>query len=452
MDQGFDCDVVVIGGGPAGAAAASRLAQIGRSVLVLEGERFPRFHVGESLLPLGEEVFDRIGVRERLAARPFVQKNGAQLLTADGQKRVLFDFADTPGLGLSSTIQVHRAEFDALLLDHAAACGAEVRFERATDVAFSAAGVEVACGERRVRARIAIDASGRAGFVARRRDVREPDPDLRKAAVYAHFRGVPVDPGRRAGDTRIVSTEDLGWFWLIPLDGDVVSVGAVLDIGVWQQHKNGDPERCLAAAIARAPVVAAWMAQAERVSPVHVESSFSYRSTAYCGVHRGERWFLAGDAGSFLDPIFSTGVLMAMQSGVEAADAASAVIAAPARSRSIGRRYDRQQQRRYRFVRRLVTSFYDPWQRDVFFQPRDFFGVPIAVTRVLAGGFSPGWLDRLRLSMFFALGRLQRRFGIVDRVHRVHAEPGAEPDPAGAAVAGAPVAERAEHREPAETP
>ncbi len=421
----IDTDVCVVGGGPAGSATATRVARAGHRVLVIESEAFPRFHIGESLLPLSHRVFEQLGVTDKLLGAHFVAKFGAQLKTPDGSHTVLFDFATGNHVDPPWTFQVHRAEFDALLLEHARSCGATLLRARARDYTIAAAGVTVDCaagdGRVRVRAKALVDASGRAGFVAKQEGVRVVDQELRKAAVYAHFTGVPCDPGRRAGDTKVVSLPRLGWLWFIPLKDGVTSVGAVLDVDDYQSRASRDPESIFAETVARAPYAAELLANATRVSDLAVESGFSYRATRYCG----DRWFLAGDAGSFLDPVFSTGVLMAMRGGIEAADAAIATIGASSRgAERARRRYDRCQQARYRFVRRVVTGFYDPHTRDIFFAPRRTWGVARAMTTVLAGGFDPGWLDRQRLRLFFLLGRLQRRFDLVPRLR--HATANAE--------------------------
>jgi flavin-dependent dehydrogenase len=414
--RAVDGDVVVIGAGPAGAAAAARIARRGHRAVLVEAERFPRFHIGESLLPLGAEVFDELGLRERIAGAGFVAKHGAQLRTPCGEHTVLFDFGSA-GVQPAHTWQVHRAEFDALLRDHAVAAGAVPIEARVRACRFAADGVEVECVDAagdvtRVRAAAVVDASGRSGVVARQLGVRVPDAELQKAAVYAHFRGVPADGGQRAGDTRIVALPKLGWVWFIPLRHGVTSVGVVLDLVDYKARPKGDLERLFADAIAGAPFAAQLLAGAERVSTFEAESSFSYRASRYAG----ERWFLAGDAGSFLDPVFSTGVLMALRSGCEAADAALAgCVLGTSSPAAAARRYDRLLQRRYRFVRRFVTGFYDPGTRDIFFAPRRYLGLSRAVTTVLAGGFEPGWLDRARLSVFFLLGRLQRRLDLVPR-------------------------------------
>jgi flavin-dependent dehydrogenase len=410
-------DAVVVGAGPAGSAAAARLARLGRRVCVIEAETFPRFHIGESLLPLGHRVFAELGVAETLQRAGFVPKRGAQLLTPCGRHRVLFDFEATR-VDPPVTHQVHRAEFDQLLLEHAVRSGAELRTARVRDWRVGKDGVVVdhegADGvPGSLHAKVLIDASGRAGLVAKREGVRVIDAELRKAAVYAHFRGVPVDDGKRGGDTRIISLPKLGWFWFIPLKDGVMSVGAVLDLADYQTRTKGDLAAIFAQSVADAPLAARLLAGAERISDFHAENGFSYRASRYCG----DRWFLAGDAGSFLDPIFSTGVLMALRSGIEAADAADRgyLRTRPAAARALAR-YQRTLQARYWFVRRFVTGFYDASTRDMFFAPRKYFGLTRAVTTVLAGGFDLGWLDRLRLQVFFLFGRLQKRFDLVPRL------------------------------------
>jgi flavin-dependent dehydrogenase len=412
----FDHDVVVIGAGPAGSVAASYLAKHGHSVLVIESERFPRFHVGESLLPLGNYVFDEIGCADKIAARGFQPKSGGQLRSACGTYHVVFDFKANR-IEPSETVQVHRAEFDKLLLDHAESLGAAMVVARARSYEIDDAGVSVtfANGDepaRSVRARVIIDASGRGGFVAKQEEVRVPDAALQKAAVYAHFRGVPRDQGIRANDTRIVSLPNLGWSWWIPLSEHLTSVGVVLDIDEYRQQDKGDLDAIFAEAVQSSVLPAELLRYAERTTEFRVESGFSYGTKSYVG----DRWFLAGDAGSFLDPVWSSGVQLALQSGLESAQAAIAgYLHSSPRPEWAQKRYERKLRRRYEFVRKFVLAFYDPATRDLFFEPRPYFGLRRAITKVLAGGFDLNWLDRLRMKIFFLLGRLQRRFELVPR-------------------------------------
>lgn len=412
----YDHDAIVVGAGPAGSVAASYLARHGHSVLVIERETFPRFHVGESLLPLGNYVWDEIGAAEKIAARGFQPKCGGQLRSSCGSYHVVFDFKENR-IEPSATVQVHRAEFDKLLLDHAESLGAKVVFAGARSYEVDESGVQVTYapeGEdaRTVRAKVLIDASGRRGFVAKHEGVRVPDEQLRKAAVYAHFRGVPRDEGIRADDTRIVSLPRLGWSWWIPLSDEVTSVGVVLDLEDYKQKDKGDLEAIFADAVRSSSLATELLQGAERTTDFRAESGFSYGTKTYVG----DRWFLAGDAGSFLDPVWSSGVQLALQSGLESAQAAMLGYLDPSpRLAKAQKRYERTQRRRYEFVRKFVLGFYDPATRDLFFEPRPYFGLRRAITKVLAGGFDLNWLDRLRMKIFFLLGRLQRRVELVPR-------------------------------------
>ncbi|MFK7742906.1 MAG: NAD(P)/FAD-dependent oxidoreductase [Planctomycetota bacterium] len=415
--------VVVIGGGPAGAAAAARLGRGGHDVLVVESERFPRFHIGESLLPLGNYVFDAIGCREKIEAEGFHAKRGAQLRSSCGAERVVFDFEEQ-GIRPARTVQVHRDRFDQLLLEHAQASGAELVQARVRDVALEdgaasgGGGVRVRLqgpevGERIIHADAVIDASGRSGVLAKQLGVRCADPDLNKASVHAHFEDVLRDDGERGGDTRIVCLPELGWLWLIPLGDRITSVGVVIDIEAYRKQAKGDLGAVFWRAIRSSPLATELLGDAKQATPFRAESGFSYRASAYAG----DRWFLAGDAGSFLDPVWSTGVQLALQGGVEAADAVVAgYLGDQPRPEQAIRRYERRVRRRYQFVRRFVTGFYQESVRDLLFSPRPYFGIHRAVTRVLAGGFELGWLDRRRIGMFFLLARVQARLPLVPRV------------------------------------
>lgn len=409
-------DVVVVGAGPAGSVAASYLAKHGHRVLVIESEQFPRFHVGESLLPLGDYVFEAIGCREKIAAAGFQPKCGGQLRSSCGGYHVVFDFKENR-IQPAETVQVHRAQFDQLLLDHAVSLGAELVVARARSYEVDEQGVAVtfAPGDlavRTVRAKVIIDASGRNGFVAKREGVRIPDTDLQKAAVFAHFRSVPRDPGIRSDDTRIVSLPGLGWTWWIPLSADLTSVGVVIDLAEYRQKDKGDLEAIFWEAVKSSSLATELLCDAERTTEFRAESGFSYGTKSYFG----ERWFLAGDAGSFLDPVWSSGVQLALQSGLESAQAAILGYLQPSPKKlRAQQRYERTLRRRYDFVRKFVLGFYDPATRDLFFSPRPYFGLRRAITKVLAGGFDLNFVDRLRMRLFFLLGRLQKRFELVPR-------------------------------------
>jgi flavin-dependent dehydrogenase len=419
-DLPFDCDVVVAGGGPAGAAAAAWLTREGRRVILFERDQFPRFHIGESLLASVNDVLAAIGAEGLVRQAGFPQKWGATFMTADGGNQRYADFSIAPGVRSPQTWQVPRATFDELLLGHAASCGADVRERhRVLDVELDADGVTVSVqgsegvpGARTVRARAIIDASGRGSLLSRKFSLRIDEPRLANLAVFSHYSGVPRQEGRRSGDIRIIARHDLGWFWLIPISGDLVSVGVVLPRAAARELRTLEPGPLLDRLIAETPAVASLLANARREWPVRVEKDFSFGSRAYAG----DRWLLAGDAGSFLDPVFSTGVAIALESGLEAAQAVAEGLQTGDLSVRRFRPFARRQRRRYLSFRRFVLGFYTPEFRDLFFNedpPQRMFR---SLVTVFAGYWQPSLATRTWVRLFFLLVRLQRWVRLAPRL------------------------------------
>jgi flavin-dependent dehydrogenase len=317
-------EVVVIGGGPAGSTVSTLLAQHGRRVTLFERERFPRFHIGESLIPETYWVLKRLGMLPKMQQSHFVKKYSVQFVNASGRLSAPFYFWDNKPHECSQTWQVVRSEFDQMMLDNAREHGVEVHEGvRVLEVLFEgrrAVGVRVRHddgAEREVRAPVVVDASGQVGLIQNRLRLRIWDPLLNKGAIWTYWRGAYRDTGRDEGATMVLQTVDRkGWFWYIPLHDDLVSVGVVAPFdalfkgrGPYAQTYQEEVERC--------PAVKQRVSNARRATGHFATKDYSYRATQVAG----DGWVLVGDAFGFLDPLYSSGVLLALRSGEMAADA-----------------------------------------------------------------------------------------------------------------------------------
>lgn len=421
MTDKYDFDFAVAGGGPAGSSAAISLAQRGHSVVLFERETFPRFHIGESLLSTANDAFAKLGVAETMEAACFPDKWGARLFTHDGESGRGVNFTDVTEVTKPKTVQVCREVFDKILLDRARELGVDVREGyrvNACEFAPDAAILEVAPSDdgvtSRVRVHALVDATGRNGLLARKFNLRKDEPLLANIAVFSHFKNVPRLAGDRPDDIRLVARNDAGWFWLIPISKELMSVGVVVPKSLYLQWPKGSPEETLDRAIADTPILADLMRDATREWPVRVEKDFSYSASAYAG----DRWILAGDAGSFLDPVFSTGVSIAMESGIEAAIELDRALAKNDFSARQFAAFSRRQRKRFKTFRRFVVGFYTPQFRDLFFDPNPPPRIFKAVVTVLAGKWDSSLRTRLFNRMFFAIVAIQKRFAVTRMMFR----------------------------------
>jgi flavin-dependent dehydrogenase len=318
-------DVIVIGGGPAGSTVSTILAQRGRRVALFERERFPRFHIGESLIPETYWVLKRLNMLPKMQQSHFVKKYSVQFVNASGKLSAPFYFHDNKPHECSQTWQVVRSEFDQMMLDNAREHGVDAREGvHVVDILFEgdrAVGVAIKepDGSRReVRARVVVDASGQAALLQNRFKLRVWDPILNKGAIWTYWRGAYRDTGRDEGATMVLQTDNRnGWFWYIPQHDDVVSVGIVAPFDYLLKGRGANHETTYLEEVERCPAVKSRIAGAERATGYFVTRDYSYRSTRVAG----HGWVLVGDAFGFLDPLYSSGVLLALKSGELAADA-----------------------------------------------------------------------------------------------------------------------------------
>jgi flavin-dependent dehydrogenase len=408
-------DVAIIGGGPAGSTAAALLARAGRRVIVFEREKFPRFHIGESLLPFSMKAFSRLELHEKLLRAGFLKKFGGQIFGACSERGTKFYFKDGFRSQTDHAYQVTRADFDKVLLDHAAECGAEVHEETSVDrVDFSKDDVELSVRRNglshSIRARYVIDASGRTSVLGKHFKIKKTYDHLQKLSIFAHYDGVWRAEGIDGTLTLLVRGIDR-WFWVIPLTNARTSIGVVLDKEVFRQSKLR-AEDFLEQALTEQPIIAQRMTHARRASEVYVEADFSYRSARL----RGDRWLLAGDAAGFIDPIFSSGVFLAVFSGERCADVLNDILDHPRKARRLFASYERAVNRAMDIYLRFVNAWYTKEFIEVFLSPRNVLGLAPAVNAVLGGNVGNSFAIRWRMSVFYFLVWLQRHHPIVPRL------------------------------------
>jgi flavin-dependent dehydrogenase len=360
----LEADVIVIGGGPAGSTVSTLLAQHGHRVLLFERERFPRFHIGESLIPQTYWVLKRLNMLGKMRGSHFVNKYSVQFINSRGKLSEPFYFVDHNPHECSQTWQVRRSEFDQLLLENAREHGVQInQGTRVLEVLFEgqrAVGVRIqpeGGGEQEVRAKVVVDASGQSSVIMDRLGLRDWDPVLKKGALWTYWKGAVRDTGRDEGATLVIQTcEKKGWFWYIPLHDDMVSVGVVASHDYLFKDRAGkDLETIYFEEVAACPGLQPRIAKAQRVEPFRAAKEYSYRARQAAG----DGWVLAGDAYGFLDPLYSSGVLLALTSGQMAADAVSEGLKRGDTTRAQLGKWETDFARGMDRMRRLVCEFYD---------------------------------------------------------------------------------------------
>jgi flavin-dependent dehydrogenase len=415
------CDVLIMGGGPAGAAAGALLAERGWHAVILDKDHHPRFHIGESLLPLSMPYLERLGVCEAVE-RIGLRKYAAEFHSVYHGKSATFNFGEALKRDYPYAYEVRRSEFDHLLLRNAAAKGTEVhegwRVDRAEvhgGEIRSVSAVDENGQRENWQARFYIDATGRDTFMADLLGVKERNPRHRSAALYAHFTGAQRNTGRDEGNICIYWF-DHGWFWMIPLKDGAMSVGAVCK-PEYLKNREVPVEQFLHDTIALCPGVAKRLKEANLASEVTATGNYSYQSRRMTG----RNFLMAGDAYAFIDPVFSSGVHLALNSAFLAADMVDGILHDPATAPRRLRAFESQIHKGLGVFSWFIYRITSPAVRDLFMNPENLFRVREAVTSVLAGDLFRGTPLRWPLSAFrviYYIKSLLIRWGVVPAISR----------------------------------
>ncbi len=394
------CDVVVIGGGPGGSTAATLLARRGYRVIALEKAHHPRFHIGESLLPMNLPVFERLGVLDKVRQLG-VFKPGADFEAENARGYNTFAFARALGNSPPHAYQVWRQDFDKMLYDHARTCGADARegheVTQVEQLGPRESWLDVVADDGRayrIQARYVVDASGREAFLSTKNKLRRKNDQHQSAAIFGHFRGAVAREGEDAGNISIYSFAH-GWMWMIPLPDGVMSVGAVCRPDYLKQRKGRTVEFLLET-LQLSPALWRRVQQAELIdNEIRVTGNYSYDSTRMGGLG----WVLVGDAFAFLDPVFSSGVYLAMSGAEQAVEVVDRALRDPGREPALLRQLEKRQRAGMARFSFFIYRFNGPVMQQMFRDPRNTFQLEQGVISMLAGDLfdTPRVLWRLRL-------------------------------------------------------
>lgn len=404
------CDVAVVGGGPAGSTAATLLARRGYKVIALEKARHPRFHIGESLLPMNLPVFERLGVLDKVRALG-IFKPGADFEADNDRGYNTYAFARAIGNSPPHAFQVWRQDFDKMLYDHARESGADARegheVLRIDQTGPRETRLEVRTDEGRsygIQARYLVDASGRDAFLSGRKKLRRKNGRHQSAAIFGHFRGAALRAGEDAGNISIYRF-DHGWMWMIPLPDGVMSIGAVCRPEYLKQRKGRTVE-FLMDTLHLSPGLQKRIEGAELISEVRVTGNYSYDSTRM----GGPGWVMVGDAFAFLDPVFSSGVYLAMSGAEQAAAAVDTALREPQRENGLLRKLEKRQRAGMARFSFFIYRFNGPVMAQMFREPRNTWQLEQGVISMLAGDLfdTPKVLRRLSLfKLVYAIAGLR---------------------------------------------
>ena len=400
QEAGNSPDILVVGGGPAGSTISALLAGQGYDVVLLEKSRHPRFHIGESLLPLNLPLFERLGVAEQVAAIGML-KYGAEFISMDHEQPSYFDFGQALDKSFTHSYEVHRSDLDEILFKNAIAKGARAH------EGCKVTGAEFPAGQRALvtsrseagqvtqwRPRFVVDASGRDTLLAKQFGIKQRNKKHASAAIFAHFEGAERRVGRDEGNISLFWFEH-GWFWYIPLAGGLVSVGAVC-WPYYMKARKADKEQFFFDTIALCPPLAERLKSAELASPVSATGNFSYTSSR----SSGPNYLMLGDAYAFIDPVFSSGVFLAMNSAFSGAETIDECLRNPARASRTLRKFEQSSRHGLKIFSWIIYRMTTPVMRDMFMHPSNRFRLQEALLSVLAGDLFGDTPLRFRLTIF----------------------------------------------------